>query len=218
MIEVRINNGKAIPLRPVDVKTLQGEYPSIPDFEGELRRIAKATRNHQLRDRTAALMFIRNELSKLRDVIAARLAARRRPVPVAPPAPPLELPKVTYRPEQPKTTPKAAAAAPPDPHARSVPMIVELFRSMRSGAMQVMVQTSATSLDTYIPALSVALAQAIRDNEDELDEMLKAVLQHAIPVALKVAGYKVDSVQEQRVLISGHISPDEATRVGAAEL
>lgn len=93
-------------------------------------------------------------------------------------------------------------------------MTVSLYKSMASGAFEVVVQTNAQSLDVFIAALSDALHAALvheastPNAPDQSQALIAATLKNAFPVAFAIAGYKAEKVSESKLLTCGFASPD----------
>jgi len=97
---------------------------------------------------------------------------------------------------------------------REVNMTVSLYKSMASGAMEVVVQTNAQSLDVFVGALADALHVALvheasaPNSVDNSQALIAATLKNAFPVAFSIAGYKAEKVSESKLLTCGFASPD----------
>lgn len=93
-------------------------------------------------------------------------------------------------------------------------MTVSLYKSMASGAMEVVVQTNAQSLDIFISALADALHAALVHEAsapnavDNSQSLIAATLKNAFPVAYAISGYKAEKVSESKLLTCGFASPD----------
>lgn len=93
-------------------------------------------------------------------------------------------------------------------------MTVSLYKSMASGAFEVVVQTNAQSLDVFISALSDAMHAALvheastPNAPDQSQALIAATLKNAFPVAFAIAGYKAEKVSESKLLTCGFASPD----------
>lgn len=93
-------------------------------------------------------------------------------------------------------------------------MTVSLYKSMASGAMEVVVQTNSQSLDVFIVALADALHAALVHEAsapnavDTSQALISATLKNAFPVAFAISGYKAEKVSESKLLTCGFASPD----------
>lgn len=93
-------------------------------------------------------------------------------------------------------------------------MTVSLYKSMASGAMEVVVQTNAQSIDIFIAALADALHAALVHEAsapnavDNSQALIAATLKNAFPVAYAISGYKAEKVSESKLLTCGFASPD----------
>lgn len=90
--------------------------------------------------------------------------------------------------------------------------MVRIFKDANSG--EYVVQTSCLDMDSFTAELSEALANTITKGDAEV---AMSILSNAMPIAFKLAGYKADTVSEQRTLVCGTISPnscDLVTSVG----
>lgn len=85
---------------------------------------------------------------------------------------------------------------------------VKVYRISNNGER--IVETNAVNerdfIDAAVPAILNALAATRGDQEYTLMYVLPAI----IDIACKLRGYKAESVQEQRVLLSGSVWPDGA--------
>lgn len=95
-------------------------------------------------------------------------------------------------------------------------MTVSLYKSMASGAYEVVVQTNAQSLDIFISALADALHAALvheasaPNAPDNSQALIAATLKNAFPVAFAISGYKAEKVSESKLLTCGFASPDSS--------
>lgn len=83
----------------------------------------------------------------------------------------------------------------------------------RKGTGDFVVQTTVSDVDSFIAELAEAMHKLPSD-DDGLAMM--GVLKNAMPIAFKLAGYKADTVYEQRTLSCGAISPDSSEVVASA--
>lgn len=97
--------------------------------------------------------------------------------------------------------------------------MVRIFKDAGSG--QFVIQTTCLDLDSYIAELGEALHKVVTSgttadisSDDGISAM--GILQNAMPVAFKLAGYKADTVSEQRTLVCGNISPSACEVVASA--
>ena len=81
--------------------------------------------------------------------------------------------------------------------------MVRIFKDAQTG--EHVIQTSCLDTDSFIAELSEALTEALK--KDGNDIMTLGILSNAMPIAFKLAGYKADTVMEQRTLVCGKISP-----------
>lgn len=81
--------------------------------------------------------------------------------------------------------------------------MIRIFKDAESG--KYLVQTSCLSVDDFV----VDLAEAVASMKAEAEDVL-GVLENAMPIAFKLAGYKAESVSEQRTLVCGVASPSMA--------
>lgn len=94
------------------------------------------------------------------------------------------------------------------PTIKETKMTVALYRSTASGAVEIVVQTNAQSLDVFISGLADALHGALSGGKEESQAVIAATLKNAFPVAFAIAGYKADKVSESKLLTCGFASPD----------
>lgn len=97
--------------------------------------------------------------------------------------------------------------------------MVRIFKDAGSGDF--VIQTTCIDLNTYIAELGEAMHKVITtgtvsdiSSDDGISAM--GILQNAMPIAFKLAGYKADTVSEQRTLICGDISPTSCEVVASA--
>lgn len=207
---------QALVLGPKEVKELSETYQGI-DVQRELTDLSKRSRNLTLSNRMAAGLWLRNELSLARSRAAAKASARMaaaaasklsklvQPDPEPPMEAKLQEPEARKPAEKPATTKEGRH------------MSVEIFRSTRSGSLQVMIQTTTSALPTFINSLAKATSDAIHNEPALVDELLHGIFAQAIPLAIKIAGYKVESVKEERILTSGFLTPNDGEIVGQAD-
>jgi len=91
--------------------------------------------------------------------------------------------------------------------------MVRIF-SDRNGSGDYVIQTTATDTDTFISELSEALAKVVADSHDD-GLTCFSIMKNAMPIAFKLSGYKADSVQEQRTLVCGNVSPNSCEVVAS---
>lgn len=92
--------------------------------------------------------------------------------------------------------------------------MVRIFADV-AGSGEFVIQTTAIDTDTFISELSEALAKATATvNDDGLTCM--GILKNAMPIAFKLAGYKAETVSEQRTLVCGTVSPNACEVVASA--
>jgi len=98
--------------------------------------------------------------------------------------------------------------------------MVRIF-SDAGGSGEYVIQTTATDVNSFISELAEALHHAVTQGtveEISNDNGLKAmgILSNAMPIAFKLAGYKADTVSEQRTLVCGTVSPTSCEVVASA--
>ncbi len=224
-------------LSNADLGKLKRDYQGV-DVESVVKDCAKKSKNLNLADKRAAWLYVRNDLSMARTkaarmASAAMAAAAKKKLSAVPDStePQPNRSQTALATAQQERTDAAKPQSETQPEllrmtstiARNVelfhnkaPMAVEIFKSMKSGAMEVMIQTTADSIDSYIPALSKALVDAICAEPENMDELVLAVIRHGFQIGIKVAGYKIESVKEQRILTAGHVTPADDEVVGRA--
>lgn len=97
-------------------------------------------------------------------------------------------------------------------------MTVSLYKSVASGAREIVVQTNAQSLDVFVAGLSDALDAAIRSDPEQAAQTISATLKNAFPVAFAIAGYKAEKVSESKLLTCGFASPDSSELVAQSKV
>lgn len=117
-----------------------------------------------------------------------------------------------------------ASPAPPPPLTLSQSatlgknMTVALYKSVATGAREIVVQTNAQSLDVFITGLADALETAMRAEPEQIQSTVAATLRNAFPIAFAIAGYKVDKVTESKLLTCGFASPDVSELVAQSHV
>lgn len=92
--------------------------------------------------------------------------------------------------------------------------MVRIF-SDDQGSGDFVIQATALDVETFIAELAEALHQAVANVEDGGVSAM-GILKNAIPIAFKLAGYKADTVSEQRTLVCGAVSPASCSVVASA--
>lgn len=83
------------------------------------------------------------------------------------------------------------------------------------GTGDFVIQTTCLDADAFISELAEAMDIAIKKSDDGGVSAL-GILKNAMPIAYKLSGYKAESVQEQRTLVCGNISPTACEVVSSA--
>jgi hypothetical protein len=85
----------------------------------------------------------------------------------------------------------------------------------KSGTGEFVVQTTASDVDAFIGELAEALdAAVLKASDGGLSAM--GIIKNAMPIAFKLAGYKAETVVEQRTLVCGAVSPNGCEIVASA--
>lgn len=92
--------------------------------------------------------------------------------------------------------------------------MVRIF-SDTGGTGDFVIQTTATDADTFVSELAEAMDAALKKTNDNGLSAL-GILKNAMPIAYKLSGYKAETVQEQRTLVCGNISPNQCEVVSSA--
>jgi hypothetical protein len=92
--------------------------------------------------------------------------------------------------------------------------MVRIF-SDTQGTGDFVIQTTAVDVDTFISELAEAMDAAVTKANDNGISAL-GILKNAMPIAYKLSGYKAETVQEQRTLVCGNISPNSCEVVSSA--
>lgn len=82
-----------------------------------------------------------------------------------------------------------------------------MVRIYKDKAGEFLVQTTCLDVEGFLGDLAESLHKL--DGPDR-DLAILGVLQNAFPIAFKLAGYKAETVSEQRTLICGKASPNDA--------
>jgi len=92
--------------------------------------------------------------------------------------------------------------------------MVRIF-SDSDGSGDFVVQTTCLDTDTFLTEFAEAFdAAVVKANDGGLTAM--GILKSAMPIAYKLSGYKADSVQEQRTLVCGTVSPNSCEVISSA--
>lgn len=83
------------------------------------------------------------------------------------------------------------------------------------GTGDFVIQTTCLDPETFIAELAEAMDVAIKKVDDGGVSAL-GILKNAMPIAYKLSGYKAETVQEQRTLVCGNISPSACEVVSSA--
>jgi hypothetical protein len=98
--------------------------------------------------------------------------------------------------------------------------MVRIFKDA-NGTGQFVIQTTCTDVQSFISDLSEAMHKVITTGScEEISQdggvSAMGILQNAMPIAFKLAGYKAESVSEQRTLVCGDVSPNSCAVVASA--
>ena len=77
---------------------------------------------------------------------------------------------------------------------------------------EIVVQTSCLNVEEFMGDFAGALNNLQKDGDPEF--LYYRIIQKAMPIAFKLAGYKADEVREQRTLVSGNVSPEHCKVIG----
>lgn len=86
----------------------------------------------------------------------------------------------------------------------------------KHGSGEYVIETTAIDVDTFISELSEALSTVSNSFGDDGGLAMMGVLKNAMPIAFKLAGYKADTVSEQRTLLCGVLSPSACEVIASA--
>ena len=92
--------------------------------------------------------------------------------------------------------------------------MVRIFSDV-NGTGDFVIQTTSIDVDTFIAELAEAMDIALKKSDDGGLSAL-GILKNAMPIAYKLSGYKAETVQEQRTLVCGNISPNMCEVVSSA--
>lgn len=92
--------------------------------------------------------------------------------------------------------------------------MVRIFSDV-NGTGDFVIQTTAIDADTFITELAEAMDIALKKANDGGLSAL-GILKNAMPIAYKLSGYKAETVQEQRTLVCGNISPTSCEVISSA--
>jgi hypothetical protein len=90
-----------------------------------------------------------------------------------------------------------------------------MVRIYSDGNGDFVIQTTATDTDAFICELSEAMSSVIVSAND-YGMSCMGIMKQAMPIAFKLSGYKADTVQEQRTLVCGSISPQACQEIAHA--
>lgn len=88
--------------------------------------------------------------------------------------------------------------------------MVKVFEDPKSH--DIVVWTSALSVEDFLLELAGAMDMASKNGDREMK--IGQILQNAMPIAFKLAGYKADSVNESRTLSCGNVSVEHCEVIG----
>lgn len=86
----------------------------------------------------------------------------------------------------------------------------------KNGSGEYVLQTTCLDCDSFTSELAEAFATALSAAGEGADLAALGILKSAMPIAFKLAGYKADTVSEQRTLVCGIISPANCEVVSSA--
>lgn len=89
--------------------------------------------------------------------------------------------------------------------------MVRIFKD-KSG--EFLVQTTCLDVDSFVSDLAEALTSAIEKGDGGI--AAHGIMTNALPIAFKLAGYKAETVNEQRTLVCGRASPSDSDVVASA--
>lgn len=92
--------------------------------------------------------------------------------------------------------------------------MVRIF-SDTQGSGEFVLQTTSLDVESFVSDLSEALSEAVMKADDGGITAM-GILKNAMPIAFKLAGYKAETVQEQRTLVCGTVSPHNCEVVSSA--
>lgn len=207
--EFKTASGGKFFVKPPDVRRYAAEFEGV-DVDSVMRRAANKSRNLNLVGLQVFDRWLRAEFAAARE----RLGGKGYPAPNdrRPPAGggngdddeggPREI--------EIESAPPVAPAAAPEPKRveRHAGRDVELFVSKRDG-LRVMISTSAATPSDFLAGLAATLTDAIYTEPENVETLILETLKSALQLGIRMAGYKVDGVREERVLIAGHVPPDE---------
>jgi hypothetical protein len=85
----------------------------------------------------------------------------------------------------------------------------------KGGNGEMIIETDCLKVEQLISELASAMVTLASSEafRDDLDFTFAAILNNAFPLAFKIAGYKAETVREQRVLIAGSSLPHATDRI-----
>lgn len=86
----------------------------------------------------------------------------------------------------------------------------------KNGGGEFVIQTTCLDAEKFTEELAEALAAAMPSASDGPELAAYGILKNAMPIAFKLAGYKADTVAEQRTLVCGTVSPENCQVVSSA--
>lgn len=89
--------------------------------------------------------------------------------------------------------------------------MIRIYKDSNTG--EHIIQTTCLDVDSFTAELAEALANAINKGDAEV---AMSILTNSMPIAFKLAGYKADTVSEQRTLVCGFMSPSSCELVSSA--
>lgn len=91
-----------------------------------------------------------------------------------------------------------------------------MVRIYKDKSGEFLIQTTCLDVDAFVADLAEALSDTLKDANGEADFAALGILTNAMPIAFKLAGYKAETVSEQRTLVCGRASPSDSDCVATA--
>lgn len=92
--------------------------------------------------------------------------------------------------------------------------MVRIYQDRQSG--EFVIQTTCLDVESFTADLAEALAEITKDANGDAALSTLGVLNNAMPIAFKLAGYKADTVYEQRTLMCGTALPHKSDLLASA--
>jgi hypothetical protein len=90
--------------------------------------------------------------------------------------------------------------------------MLKIYKNQGNGGNgEFIIQTDIKKPDEFLSELANATLIALEANKGDEDFTLSGILTNAMPIYLKLNGYKAETVYEETILACGYSKPEECT-------